>query len=316
MRALALVATLVGVTVVASLAQTASVRTRIYAAFVTHNEESISNPKCQPVLTDQARYLANREATLAMARLIVERGAAWNMQSEWEYQLRVADWDSASARATTSGLNILEYLSRVSPAHVQVDAHSHEKRGYNYADVAATLAVLNVADSGIVGGFTWFPTANQSWTRMREPMAAARYAYTWNARVLWGAASAGHRSDSNASGIWRPKSATDFHTHDAAQPLINVGNFPGAGEHLSADGVLDLLARLRAGTLAPGLYTATIMVEQCELDNDPTLLTSVATVLDQLADGVAQRDIVWATIGEMARVWQDEYGSAPTIYRP
>jgi hypothetical protein len=305
-----------GVVLATSAVTPASGRTRIAATFVTHNEESISNPPCEPVLTDRARFLDNRAATIAFAEMVSSRGAALNVQSEWEYQLRVADWEDAAVRATTGGRNVLQYLNTMAPGRVEVDAHSHEKRGYNYADVAALLQSHGVPPNGVVGGFTWWPTSAATWPRFETPLDALRYRYTWEASILWGGAGGGHRMDSRASGLWRPAAVDDFHTHDPEQRLINVGDFPGAGTS-AHDGLAGLLDELRAGRLKPGhLYTATFITPQCELDTDPTLYTDAATLIDDFAGAVDAGELVWAPLTEIVRMWEDEYGSEPTIYRP
>jgi hypothetical protein len=293
-------------------------RTRIFATFVSHNEESASNPECAPVLTDRARFAANRAASLEFARVVLEGRGTWNMQAEWEYLLRLAEWETAEERDRTAGLNLVQFLNIVDRQRIQVDAHSHEKRGYNYADVAWLLEQLGVPPDGVVGGFVWWPTEEQSWTRLRAPLKGLKYpAYTWSATALWGGGSAGHRNDSNASGIWRPKSADEFEVDDPNQALVNVGNYPGADYALSGDPIAYLLAKLRSGQLEAGkMYTATIMVKQCNLDIDPTMAASAAALLERFAPDVANGDLVWTPLDEMVRVWRDDYGSAPLVAHP
>lgn len=117
--------------------------------------------------------------------------------------------------------------------------------------------------NGVVGGFIYAPAANQSWTRPREPLAGSTSPdYPWQAGFLWGAASPSHRSDSNASGIWRPKSADEFEVDDPNQDLVAVGNYPGVDYSIDPAPVQKLLTALRAGQIAPGrMYTATIMIQ-------------------------------------------------------
>ena len=289
---------------------------RIFVTFVSHNEESTSNPPCAPVLTDRARYLANRAAVVSLASDIVDRGATWDFQSEWEYLTKVAAWDDPAARASTDGVNIIKYLSGLAPDRLVVDAHSHELRGYNYADVSYLLAQLGVESTGVVGGFIYTPSSRANWTRFRAPVAGSKYrTATFDALTLWGGGSADHRNDSTASGIWRPKSATEFHTDDPAQRLTNIGHY--TGDVLSADGALDLVARLRRGELQPGhMYTATIMIPQCEIDSNPETVPAVLGIIASLSDAVRNREVVWATMPDMIRIWRDEYGSVPTVFQP
>jgi hypothetical protein len=293
-------------------------RSRIFVTFVSHNEESVSNPPCAPVLTDPVRFAANRAAVVSLAQVIWDKRATWNFQSEWEYLLRLRDWETAAERDRTQGLNLVHFLNTFAPGHIQVDAHSHELRGYNYADVAYLLSQLNVPPNGIVGGATINPVANETWTRLRQPLVGRKYpAYTWQATVLSGAASPGHRDDSNASGIWRPRSAAAFHEDDPNQALLNVGNYPGAGTTLDPAPIAGLLQSLREGRLEAGrMYTVTMMIPQCELDSDPTLIPRIGLLIDRFQEDVTRGDLVWATLTEMVRVWRADYESTPLIAHP
>lgn len=293
-------------------------RTRIFVTFVSHNEESVSNPPCAPVMTDRTRFAANRAAVVSLAQVILDKRATWDVQSEWEYLLRLNDWETSEERQRTQGLNLVHYLNTFAPGHVQVDAHSHEQRGYNYADVAFLLSQLNVPPNGIVGGFIFSPTAQQTWTRLRQPLKGRKYpAYTWNATQLWGGGSAGHVSDSNASGVWRPRAADAFEQDDPSQTLLNVGNYPGTGTTVDPASLVGLLQALRDGRLQAGrMYTATVMIPQCELDSDPTLIPRIGLFIDRFQEDVATGDLVWATLTEMVRVWKADYESAPLITHP
>jgi hypothetical protein len=293
-------------------------RTRIFVTFVSHNEESISNPPCAPVMTDRARFAANRAAVVSLAQVIWDKRATWDFQSEYEFLLRLNDWETADERGRTQGLNLVHYLNTFAPGHIQVDAHSHEQRGYNYADVAYLLERLNVPPNGIVGGFIINPVQNQTWTRLRVPLQGRRYpTYTWEASTLWGGGSAGHTDDSNASGMWRPKAANAFEVDDPNQQLLVVGNYPGVEEAIDPEPIQFLLDELRANRLQPGrMYTATIMIQQCELDNDPSLIPKVGLLIDRFQADVQRGDLVWATLTEMVRVWKEDYESQPLIARP
>lgn len=150
------------------------------------------------------------------------------------------------------------------------------------------------------------------------PTSATKYpVYTWTATQLWGGGSAGHTSDSNASGIWRPRAAEAFEEDDSNQVLLNVGNYPGTENEVDPEPIAGLLTALREGRLQAGrMYTATIMVPQCQLDSDPTLIPRVGLLIDRFQDDVAQGDLVWATLTEMVRVWRADYGSTPLIAHP
>lgn len=293
-------------------------RTRIFVTFVSHNEESISNPPCAPVMTDRTRFAANRVAVLQAAQVVWDKRATWNFQTEYEFLLRISEWETDQERERTQGLNLVHFLNTFAPGHIQVDAHSHEQRGYNYADIAYLLERMQVPPNGIVGGFIVNPTRSETWTRLREPLRGRRYpTYTWQATTLWGGGSVNHTDDSNVSGIWRPKASNEFEVDDPNQALLAVGNYPGTGTDIDATPIQYLLDELRANRLQPGrMYTATIMIEQCELDNDPTLLPKIGLLIDRFQPDVQRGDLVWATLTEMVRVWREDYESQPLVARP
>ncbi len=291
-------------------------RARVYATLVSHNEEAISNPPCAPVVTNRERYLANRAAVVDTARLVLERGGAWDFQSEWQYLQAVASWDDAAVTGDTEGKNVVRWLAELAPDRIAVDAHSHERSGWNYADVAHALAQLGVPPTGIVGGFTASPVELESWTRLRAPLTGRRPPYpAWQAQALWGGASPGHRDDPRASGVWRPRDAEHYFEDDPASTLPNIGGW--TADVASGDGLATLLDLLRTNRLEPGrMYTATIMIPQCNLDSDPALQPAVAAILDRFAPDVATGDLVWATLPSVLRTWHEEYAQVPVVVRP
>ncbi|MGE3274793.1 MAG: hypothetical protein AB7O67_06755 [Vicinamibacterales bacterium] len=295
----------------------AAARTRIYLAFVSHNEYSGSNEPCRWLASDQARFAANRAAVLQVASLIAARQGAYDLQTDWEFALRVAQWETDAMRTSTSGMNLLQYLAAFAPDRVVVDAHSHESLGFNYADVAYMVEQLTGRPStGIVGGFTAAPAVSANWERFRQPLVGQQFPqYAWQPVALWGGGSAGHRADPTASGVWRPASEDDFFTDDPAHGLVNIGSYSFGA--LDPSGAVDLVTRLRAGTLEPGrLYTATLMLPQCEFDVNPAVVPYVTAVLDAAAPYVAAGDIVWATLPQVLEAWRDEYDAAPVVLRP
>jgi hypothetical protein len=295
----------------------AAARTRVYLTFGSHNDYSGSNLPCRPVVQNQQRYAANRAALVAIARTIATRGGTYDFQTDWEYMSRVSQWDDEALKATTGGLNVIAYLARFAPDRVAVHAHSHENLGYNYADVAYLTEVMTgLPSTNLVGGYIAWPISAANWERFRNPMQGARYPqYVWRPTILWGGGSGDHRNDPNASGVWRPRSHADFYTDDPAQSLVNIGAYSfGSGD---VSGAVDVVTRLMNGQLEPGrLYTATIMLEQCNMDIDPSIGALASAVLDAAAPYVARGDIVWATLPTVARVWREEYGSQPSTLRP
>jgi hypothetical protein len=76
----------------------AAARTRLYLAFVSHNEDS-NNVLCQPVNTNQIRYIANRAALLQVAQTIYAGGGAYDMMSDWEWLFRTSQWETDDDRS-------------------------------------------------------------------------------------------------------------------------------------------------------------------------------------------------------------------------
>jgi hypothetical protein len=117
--------------------------------------------------------------------------------------------------------------------------------------------------------------------------------------------------------VWRPKDATAFEVDDPERDLLAVGNYPELEERLDPAPVQYLLEELRAGRLEPGrMYTVTIMIPQCELDSDPTLIPGAGLFIDRFAEDVRSGDLVWAPLTELVRVWRDDYESQPLVAHP
>ena len=297
--------------------QTASAPARLYLTFVSHNEDS-NNALCAPVNATQARYLANRSALLTVAQTIYAGRGAYDFQSDWEWILRTSQWETEQVRRTTTdGQGIIQMLATAAPTQLRVDAHSHEHGGYNYADVAYMLQTMGAPPTGIVGGFIAAPAQSADWVRFRLPLAGQRYpGYVWQPTALWGGGSASHQNDQSATGVWRPQSPSDFFTDDPSQTLINIGNGAIAQGAYTASGAVEVFERLRTGRLDPGLmYTATLMLSQCDFDTNPNVLPFIVGVLNAAAPYVASGHVVWATLPDVARIWREEYGSQPSVVR-
>jgi hypothetical protein len=289
--------------------------TRIYGTLVSHNE-TMGNEPCDRVLEagadQEERYLANREATVAAADIVVAAEAAWDWQSDWLYLERVVEYDKGNVLESTDGKNLVQYLAEQPPNHIIVDPHSHEKAGYNYSDVAALLVGLGAPDTGIVGGFVANPPEEEDWTRFREgPIVALQSEYEFSGTVLWGAGSKRHSDDPLASGIWRPKDAEHFLEDDPSQSLLSIGSYNMGPETIV--GVMTLLEKLRNGELEENrLYTVGIMVRQCNLDLAGQL-DVIQGIVDDLAPEVETGDFVWATLPDIIEIWEQQYQSEPVI---
>lgn len=292
-------------------------RTRLYLAFASHNEDS-NNELCAPVNASQVRYLANRAALLRVAQTIYEGGGAYDMQTDWEWISRTSQWETDEIRrATTFGQGIIQLLATAATNQVRVDAHSHEHNGYNYADVAYMLQSMGAPSTGVVGGFIANPASAADWVRFRSPLTGQRYpGFSWQPTALWGGGSGNHTNDQSASGIWRPRNPVGFFTDDPNQTLINIGNGTSENGAYTAAGAVAVFQRLQAGQLEQGrMYTASLMLSQCDFDTNPAVLPYVNAVLAAAAPYVLSGDVVWAPLPEMARIWRNEYGSQAALVR-
>ncbi len=283
-------------------------KTRIFATFVSHNEENIQ-VVCTNDFSKQAGYLENRRLTHTLARAIVEKNAAWNLQTDWLYLDSVKKWDTGSVLNDTDGKNIIKYLSELSPKNIVIDAHAHESK-YNYADVVFLLQGLGVKDSKLVGGFIYYPYDKEVWTRFENPVSGVNFPqFSWTADILWGAATSLHQGpDSRVAGLWRPKDAEHFHEHSPERRLINVGGYTG-----DEQGIADLLDKLEKGELEEGkMYTVGIFFNQCTLTDEVN--NSIIAIIDKYKQDVEKGNLVWATLQDIVRIWKEEYSSEPVIF--
>jgi hypothetical protein len=285
-------------------------RTRIYATFVSHNERS-PHAECDPVVTDQAGYLANRALTRKFAEMIVTHQAAWDMQSDYQYLEAVQAWDTDTEKASTDGKNLIQYLAELSPDRIVLDAHGHtETGGPNYADISYLHELLGAPRNGVVGGFIYDPTESETWTQF-ETITTGRVnpAVAWASDILWGGGTLNHQGvDDTSSGVWRPKDASNFYVDDPGAHLVNIGAYWG-----NPEGLTDLLDKLHSGRLEQGrMYTAAIFFNQCTLSDD--IVQQLAVDIDAHAADAASGDLVWATLPEIERIWREDYSSTPIIF--
>jgi len=288
----------------------------IYVSFVSHNERS-PHLYCDSVTTDQSAYLDNRSLTAEFAQLIVDHNAAWDMQSDYQYLDAVQQWDSDSVMNQTDHVNIIRYLSTLSPSHIVVDAHAHDLSGPNYADVVYMLQTMGAVDHGVVGGFDYQSTAGD-WPKFESPLAGSVFPdVAWNAEILWGAATLDHLGkDDVTSGIWHPDPDT-FYTNNESEPLVYVGgynpNYRNLEDYTHAfDGLDDLLSKLKSGTLSAfNIYTVTVFFDQCSMSQD--MVDFFSTKISGYEAEVAAGNIYWRTIPDMVQAWKYSYAGKPSI---
>ena len=274
----------------------------IYATIVSHSEDS--SPRFNYLDTEEG-YVEGRDAVLKMAKFVKDTGAAWNYEPEWRFLEAALKYEKGEVLSNTNNKNILRYLSE--DMGFQIDPHSHELQGYNYADVAYLINQLGVTPSKVVGGFIAFPTESAIWEKFRSPLEANKYSYSWDADVLWGAGTSQHVGDEQKkSGLWKPKSESDFFTNDANANLIYLGG--------CAD--IDLLVdSIYISKTAPAdkMYNVVIFIAEDDLQ-DTGKFSNYELQIEQINEYVQKGYVKWATFDEIVNIWQTEYNSEPNMF--
>lgn len=282
----------------------------LHLSIVSHNEEAV-NPRQANYLTDRAFYLRNRQLMTQLAAGLRARGAKWNIQSDWTYLQAVSAHDNTAVVADTNGKNFLRWA--VEDLGMEADPHAHESQ-YNYADVAYLLQQAGVTPSKVVGGFLYYPLDNpQGWDQHEAGIFGVKYpSYFWKADILWGAATPNHRgNDEDSFGAWRPRSESDFTTHDPNQRLVYIARgcrtLAGTGEYPAVDAFL--AAAGRGQLAADRFYTATVMINQGSLTAGQ--VADVLALVDRLQPHVASGRVKFVGLTEVAEIWLGQYGGRP-----
>ncbi len=275
----------------------------IYVNIASHSEDgtSIGYPD---FLTDTDDYATERAGVVKFAQMVNEHGAKYNYQSDWNFLLALNAYDKGDS--TTNGKNLLRYL--VEDLGDAVDPHSHEKNGYNYADVAYLVSTLGVEPSHVVGGFIASPESSSKLSYLSTLTHGSKYpSYEWKPEILWGGGTGNHVNEEALwiSGVWRPKSASAFTTDDP-NALPNVGHYES-----DWDGLDKLLALQSAGSLTSGqIYTVTIMNSQPDFTE--SYVEAFSKKLDEYTDEVSAGRIIWTTIEGSYDAWVNTYNSVPS----
>lgn len=277
----------------------------IYVNIVSHSEDGTS-PGYPNFSTDQSSFATERAGLVSFANMLARHRVQYDYQSDWNFLLGVQKFDAGDA--STNGKNVLRYLSE--DLGFAIDPHSHEKNGYNYADVAYLIKANGVEPSHVVGGFIASPESQSKLSYLGSLTHGSKYpAYEWKPEILWGGGTGNHVNESALwiSGVWHPKSPSSFAVDDPAAPLPVVGHYES-----NWDGLNKLLALQEEGALTPGnMYTVTIINNQPDFDD--AYVDAFSEKLDSYADETAEGKIVWTTIRETYGAWVGSYGSKASI---
>ncbi|NDD29550.1 MAG: hypothetical protein EB084_14925 [Proteobacteria bacterium] len=294
---------------------TGSLASPLYVAIYTHCEDK-HHPATPDFSTDKASYITFRNAIIAFANAMHARNLSWNWQSDYNfleacktYEVQQAD---ATLLASTGGMNVVQWLHDTSGA--EIDPHSHEADGYNYADVAYLITQCGVTPAPVVGGHIYSPTDAhyQNWPKFIGGLQGSRYPqYTFTPNLLMGAGSSNHMSDAVVSGMWRPASASSYFTDDPNGAIASFGTWDNDISKIS-----DLLTLMSNGTLSPSLmWTAGYVFNQSDMTTAGYIDNTIVPQLDTLVSLRDQGAVQLVRFTEATATWQTQYGAQGSVHQ-
>ena len=298
---------------------------KVRFALTVHSEAPGGGSKGVPITpsfasANKTTYLKWREAILTFAGMCKARTLAWQFETDYNFLEGVrrfevstgANYDAAITNGTrfdlglgrlttdTGGKNVIKYLHE--DLGVNLDPHSHESNGYNYADVAWLINVgCDTASTAVVGGHVYTGEGFQDWekfVRSANGLEASQHSgYFWKPHLLMGGGTAAHVSDPHVSGLWRPQDTDHYFTHSASQTMAAVGNWEQ--DFMETD---RLLGMLEDGTLPHNekLWTVGRVLNHRDFVQTGYLSTTAAAVLDTI--------VAWRDAGRFqVKTWEDIY---------
>lgn len=112
----------------------------VYVAIGTHSEDPGNADTGAALSSNLGLYGNFRHGIYLLAERMNSLGIPWNCQNDWNFLEGCRQWEIDNPQTfpdDTGGLNMIRWLRQV--RGVEIDAHSHEGFGYNYADVAWLL---------------------------------------------------------------------------------------------------------------------------------------------------------------------------------
>lgn len=208
----------------------------VHFAIAVHSEQPGGDPPTPDFRTvPSITYHQWREAVLWFADACQSRGLAWNFQSDWNFLEGVVRFETPSGadytpELLTNNLNTIQHLHN--DLGVELDPHSHENGGYNFADVAYLIDVACDSETSfVVGGHVYDPAAGvayQNWPKFiadADGLNGNRHPYSWRPHLLMGAAAVSHQGDPHVAGLWRPQGTNSFFVDDPAGSIAAIGNW-------------------------------------------------------------------------------------------
>ncbi len=285
---------------------------------------------------DCGRYAEVRGALVQLGASLEGTGVRFHLQASYEWFLGAQLCEDDALRATTDGLNVLDYLATTHgfaiDAHQEGASVEEAESGNNFADIRFLGGEVTTHMSETTG-FQWDNPRQYAALQAGE-QGLLHPEYTWRPEVLAGGVSMDHTDgdftgDMTSVGVWIPSDFSEerFHEHDTSDDarMVYVGSgpnqwcddwkfVPGAPCHFqSTADFVELLVRYKAEARidADGLYTSTLFVPGPVMF-DAAEHAKVLAVVEQLQPLVASGDVAFATFPEVVEVYEAS-GAVPTI---
>lgn len=293
----------------------------IYFALAVHSEEPGGTPNTPDFrTTSQANYLVWRNAILWFANECAARGLPWDFESEWNFLEGAKRFETPTGAnyaplllTNTASKNVFKYLHE--NLGVELDPHSHENSGYNYADVAYLSDIaLDTEPSGVVGGHIYTGTNYQNWPkfiRYATGLTGSVYSsYAWRPHLLMGGGTANHNADPHVAGLWRPAATNDYLTHSPTGAMAAVGTWEQDLHETDR-----LLRMLESGELPHSnkLWTVGLVINHRDMFT--TNLTRIQAQLDTLRRWRDAGRLTVTNFEGIYAAWTNApFHSAPSVY--
>lgn len=241
----------------------------------------------------------NPDSLMAFFQRAVNAGKAGSQTSGMRWSIGAdIGWLSNESRAG-------EVIRTLSALGVEWDVHVHSAA--DRAAAAQRIVALGGTPTSVLSG-----VMVSDLDTVRSAMTGTG-GYAWQAGSLWGLVRTGSHSAGSedlSSGLWQPRSNSDWQAHDPAKSLVAVG-----GGARSLAGVESLATQLVSGYTAP-VYSATVMVDSYTLTvSDAANASTSSDGINQI-EGFASRlgarsNVRWATPSGTAAAWRAA-GSLPS----
>jgi hypothetical protein len=300
---------------VSALPLQSNITPKLLVAVFMHSEDPF-HPATPDFIQDAISYRSYRAALLDFAARMDQAGLAWNFQPDWNFLNGIIEYEmthpDVALLAATANKNILRYMHE--NLGVEIDPHSHENGGYNYADVAYLISQIGVSPAPVVGGHIYSPNdANyQNWPRFISGITCEHFSCpAWRAELLMGSGSTDHQNDPVVTGMWQPASEDAYHT-PGSSGIVAFGGWDNEITSVSA-----LADQVQSGALDTTLlWTFSLNVNHSDVVQAGFLDNTMQPKIDQLVALKAASRIDVVTFVDALDRWRNDYGQRPSVYQP